>query len=659
MRTYCEQEWRLFMARFWKLVPLLLMFASFARAQAPAAAQPCEFNKLLPELGMLVVEKGNELNTKLRVELQPHLVPVWHLHDDALPTCELQSVVLPTYGYPNPKDPSKWIWGFPGPTLVLQKPRKEGDLGQKLTVELQNGLPPEADPHKCNPTCTCSATPQSTDPQCCRSLDTFPDCFHGLNTTNLHFHGLHASPQKPQDWILLELMPEKSAPMAAMERDGETVVGTFTYAVNPLRWTTPEGTHWYHPHKHGSVATQVGAGMAGALLIKGEFDDQLNALYAPGGLNEKLMVVQQVQPLNFARENPGKDFLGPVQPLVNGALIPTIEMLPGEIQRWRLIGATIQGSAMLEVDFTPGTGASLTVRQIAMDGIQFHPINYGSQPLLEGGLSKFRLMPGNRADFLVAAPVTPGVYEVHYDVIAALDTAEPGSQRVRKFIEAIAPGDAKPALFRVVVAGTPRKMEFPTEAQFPRMPKYLRDIETSEIKATRNLQFVLNPVKVAFPAGHFFINLKPGENRQFNPACVDITATLGTAEQWSISNNQNTPQPLHVFHIHTNPFQVIEAQGKKLKPPYIWQDAIALQQKGADVVIRQRYEEFTGHFVLHCHFLGHEDRGMMLGVQVVCPDRAKDEYGRPTLTGSECVVGNYIDGARRCIGGEPGPPPPP
>ncbi|MFL5807355.1 MAG: multicopper oxidase domain-containing protein [Roseiflexaceae bacterium] len=34
------------------------------------------------------------------------------------------------------------------------------------------------------------------------------------------------------------------------------------------------------------------------------------------------------------------------------------------------------------------------------------------------------------------------------------------------------------------------------------------------------------------------------------------------------------------------------------------------------VTLRQRFPEITGKFVLHCHILGHEDRGMMQVVQV-------------------------------------------
>ena len=35
------------------------------------------------------------------------------------------------------------------------------------------------------------------------------------------------------------------------------------------------------------------------------------------------------------------------------------------------------------------------------------------------------------------------------------------------------------------------------------------------------------------------------------------------------------------------------------------------------VVIRQRYEDFVGKFVMHCHILGHEERGMMQLLEVV------------------------------------------
>lgn len=35
------------------------------------------------------------------------------------------------------------------------------------------------------------------------------------------------------------------------------------------------------------------------------------------------------------------------------------------------------------------------------------------------------------------------------------------------------------------------------------------------------------------------------------------------------------------------------------------------------VVIRQKFTDFTGRFVFHCHILFHEDNGMMAPVRVV------------------------------------------
>ena len=43
------------------------------------------------------------------------------------------------------------------------------------------------------------------------------------------------------------------------------------------------------------------------------------------------------------------------------------------------------------------------MRQIAQDGVQFHPTNYVRQPL-GNATSGYELSPGNRVDLLVRAP---------------------------------------------------------------------------------------------------------------------------------------------------------------------------------------------------------------------------------------------------------------
>jgi hypothetical protein len=42
--------------------------------------------------------------------------------------------------------------------------------------------------------------------------------------------------------------------------------------------------------------------------------------------------------------------------------------------------------------------------------------------------------------------------------------------------------------------------------------------------------------------------------------------------------------------------------------------------------MRSRFVDFTGQFVLHCHILAHEDRGMMQLVQVSEPVPADAEH---------------------------------
>jgi suppressor of ftsI len=47
-----------------------------------------------------------------------------------------------------------------------------------------------------------------------------------------------------------------------------------------------------------------------------------------------------------------------------------------------------------------------------------------------------------------------------------------------------------------------------------------------------------------------------------------------------------------------------------------WADSLSMPPKSR-ITIRQRFSDFTGRFVFHCHVLVHEDNGMMAEVRVV------------------------------------------
>jgi FtsP/CotA-like multicopper oxidase with cupredoxin domain len=64
--------------------------------------------------------------------------------------------------------------------------------------------------------------------------------------------------------------------------------------------------------------------------------------------------------------------------------------------------------------------------------------------------------------------------------------------------------------------------------------------------------------------------------------------------------------------------------------------------------IRVLPTDFTGETVLHCHILGHEDRGMMQNVQMVCPPPHQTFFGKPRAGHPECVQDNYLPAAKQC-----------
>ena len=625
---------------------LVCLVAATAFAQQEAPPKPnleivvpgCPSGAELENPPEITPNGGAGIDTQLDVRLQKVVsVPVYTTN-----VCTLKTFDLRNYGWPSG---GSFTYGYPGPTYRLKK-AVGTTPGQYLKILLSNNLPwPGAD--KCNPGCPDAATCKSLGtaaPQCCADTSSsMPDCFHGDNTTNLHFHGTHVSPQSPQDYVLLELQPASAPPPTGEDAHashgvkGTVQNGSFQYAVNPFQTNQPEGTHWYHPHKHGSTALQVGNGMAGAVIIEGPFDDWLNAQF-PVAPKEKVMVVQQVHSLNFYEST---TVFAPT-PLINGQLTPTVTMYPGEIQRWRVVAATMEASAQFTIDFNGPSGTAVAVKQIAMDGIQFAPENYKSQPLVNYPATTFNLSPGNRADFLVQAPTTPGLYRITYDVFGRVQ--EQGTRRLQKsgvtrgrgaptredvkdILEAIAPGTAQPALLSINVVACPDPskcpaMSFPTS--WPQLPPYLDTIDS--VDGSKSLLFSLTGAPAAQPQV-FAIGIDGGKPQQFRGDCAAITEPLGRKEEWTITQDQDNPfnQPFHVFHIHINQFQVFEngvdSNGNPIKyNPPIWMDSISVPDVGGKLVMRTSFEDYTGLYVLHCHFLGHEDRGMMLAVQTVCPN---------------------------------------
>jgi FtsP/CotA-like multicopper oxidase with cupredoxin domain len=520
--------------------------------------------------------------------------------------------------YEGQQDGKGPVWP-PSPSQASPGPTFRARIGDKVAINLINSINP-ADFPRTNPSSTsCNTETQIVNGQAMQiypGTDTPPSCFHASNTTNLHYHGFHVTPKSPGDYVMEDVNPgghfENMFTITVKPPDSN-----FSNYKEPFMMGQPPGTQWYHAHKHGATALQLLNGMAGAFIVEGEFDEQLEQLIPGLAKSEKVLVIQQIGATITIMGGPQTPYAcvgGDALPLVNGQLQPTIAMAPGEIQRWRLINATMQQTSYMKYQFPAGSG--FTIRQIAYDGIQIAPERYGDTDF--GQSQEFTLAPGGRVDLLVQAPSAGGSSALGYQMLDPQATA--GCPPHPPFPDQV--------LVKVNTSGQPiTNMNFPTAANFPKLPLYLVWDEKdprNQIKRSRVLKFNNDS------NGRPEINGLPFDD---GPLTTEFIA-LNAAEEWTLENWWNSS--IHPFHIHVNPFQVLEifdpntmSAPLQMKAPYIWRDTIALPLANASdtskppipgyVKMRSRFVDFDGQFVLHCHILDHEDRGMMQSVQILDP----------------------------------------
>jgi FtsP/CotA-like multicopper oxidase with cupredoxin domain len=420
-----------------------------------------------------------------------------------------------------------------------------------------------------------------------------------------------------------------------------------------LRAEQAPGTHWYHAHKHGSTSLHIFNGLAGALIVEGDYDDKLRAFFnkqlpASMKLVEQVMVFQQIVPSqNLEKVGGDNPQSGNNQKLINGKINPTIHMMPGEIQLWRLINA-MGGGGKGTLDFTlfqAMLAAGFQIRQVAYDGVQFSWENYLLQPFfLSAGVGTvpsgipFKYAPpgltlaaGNRADLLIMAPKTAGIsrFQISGDLHAANLTANPPVPLGSPFL-----------VLTVNVAGPAQTMHFFSKndkSEYPVMPAFLEDLAPPPATNVRTLTFSSTagpggpPTPPQFTIDNHRFALNPDGTPVSPDSNVDQCQQVNSTWDWTLQNTSKAPNQVHPFHIHINPFQILEikytdAYGNPATytpPPGgspIWADVVAIPVNGS-VKIRQAFNDFTGTYVLHCHILAHEDRGMMQLVRTI-PENA-------------------------------------
>jgi len=341
---------------------------------------------------------------------------------------------------------------------------------------------------------------------------------------------------------------------------GHTFVNSYRISKNQI-----PGLYWYHPHRHMYADNQVSPGMAGAIVVKGSIDE------IPGirDRRDRVMVFQRAQVGTDGRVVTPPLDTTKMHTYINGQLQPVIDIRPGEIQRWRIANA--QGDSFLRLNmggrtfWTIGTDGNPEPRPVATDTML--------------------IPPGGRREVLVrgGSPGTMG--------LTTLGWGE-GPQTV-----------APAVLATVRSAGIPV-----TGEQLPGAIYNLPDLRTQTVAQHRDVTFSFVPLPDGSP--QWAINGKMYDD--YTSSTNLFQMKLGTTEEWTL---RNTTTEYHPFHIHVNPFQVVSINGVPQKA-IDYRDTVPIPPNGT-VVIRQRFTDFTGRFVIHCHILFHEDHGMMAPIKVV------------------------------------------
>src|SRR3984893_2621474 len=203
-----------------------------------------------------------------------------------------------------------------------------------------------------------------------------------MNMTNLHFHGLHVSPDAPGVDVL-----------STMAMPGESLHYTVDIPADQ-----PTGLYWYHTRQHGESYQQNLDGMSGAIIIDGMdryFPEIRN-------MKEKIRILRDAE---LEQSDPSSAVLAPYGYgaatgeatrvfTVNGVVRPKIAIASGDKQLWRIVNASPDLYADLEVD-----SESMTV--VALDGM---PLTYHDHNRHTEKLRHVLLDPAGRVEFIIKGP---------------------------------------------------------------------------------------------------------------------------------------------------------------------------------------------------------------------------------------------------------------
>lgn len=394
------------------------------------------------------------------------------------------------------------------------------------------------------------------------------------DSTNLHTHGLHIDSDSPQDNVLNEVTRGTSY--------------TYVYQVASDHMG---GTHWYHPHHHGSTAIQVAGGMAGVIIIDdaaNEVSPEIKAISGAGV--EVVLLIQKLEPdriksiANAVANSADTWSNGQSSTLtdlyfINGALAST---MTGSIDQntWTRVRMVLSGLKTAGTIAHDGSSLGCEWKLLAKDGVYVR-----NAPR---SLNTVHLGPGNRADVVLRCTST-GTFTFKI-------TDETNS--------------AYTLITWTVASSSTAATDIPTFNAV--VPAYIADVlDTGPVAsnmADLGLSYVEHEMKIQGAAGGTCTMGFDSYQAAYSSGVAHGTMTAGTVQKWKISG-----QGGHPYHIHVNNFQ-LGSDTTDTNSYYVkgdWHDVLYEPSTAKVSTVYFSADSHTGKAVLHCHFLEHEDKGCM------------------------------------------------
>jgi FtsP/CotA-like multicopper oxidase with cupredoxin domain len=391
--------------------------------------------------------------------------------------------------------------------------------------------------------------------------------------TNLHFHGLHVSPESPQDDVLTMLA-----------KPGDSL----NYRVVVPSYSAP-GLYWYHTHPHGESARQDLDGMSGAIVVEGidRYYPELRAM------RERVIILRDrdIEHLDAAtrgavvrrvgippsrcgtstEQHPERVFTA------NGEIRPLIPINPGERQFWRIVNASPDRYADLQL-----SGRQLEI--VALDGM---PLSYHNRHRATRKVDHVLVAPAGRVEAIVDGP--PSGSQTNLST-RCVDTGPDGDPNPAMVIADVGPAQTtEPGHNTPSTAGRAVYKEEPSRQRLHQLEKSRPDFTVTFTEDKNG--FYINGQKFSMNAGPM------------------LTVKVGSIQHWRVVN---ATHELHPFHIHQIHFLAYAENGVQANSPE-WLDTVNVPYGNgtADLIMDFTDPIIRGMSVFHCHLLTHEDKGMM------------------------------------------------